>query len=91
VRRRNVGEVMTKTYAMPVQISKMEDERYRAECTILQGCFVDGETLEQVLTDIQEAIALYIEASRERGLPLPEIAESPDLALLTIIPVAVPS
>ena len=86
-----MSEATTKTYAMPVQISKMEDGGYRAECTILQGCFVDGGTLEEVLTDVQEAIALYIEASRERGLPLPEIAESPGSALLTIIPVAVTS
>ena len=86
-----MAEITTKTYAMPVQISKVEGGGYRAECTILQGCFVDGDTLGEVLADIQEAIALYIEASRERGLPLPEVAESPDLALLTIIPVAVTS
>ena len=48
-----MAEVTTKTYAMPGQISKVEGGAYRAECTILQGCFVDGDTLEEVLTDIQ--------------------------------------
>ncbi len=86
-----MAKAPTKTYAMPVQISKIEGIGYRAECTILQGCFVDGDTLEQVLTDIQEAIVLYIEASRERSLPLPEIVEAPGSAVLTIIPVAVHS
>ena len=84
-------EIATKTYAMPVQISKIEGVGYRAECTILPGCFVDGDTLEGVFTDIQEAIVLYIEASRERGLPLPEMVSAPGSAVLTIIPVAVPS
>ena len=84
-----MAERATKTYAMPVQISKIEGVGYRAECTILQGCFVDGGTMEEVLSDIQEAIALYIEASRERDLPLPEIEEAPGSAVLTIIPVAV--
>ena len=84
-------EIVTKTYAMPVQITRTEDGGYRAECTILPGCFVDGDTLEEVLTDIQEAIVLYIEASRERGLPLPEMVPAPGSAVLTIIPVAVPS
>ncbi len=88
---RKVAEVTTKTYAMPVQISRTENGGYRAECTILQGCFVDGATLEEAFTDIQEAISLYIEASKERGLPLPEVVESTSTTLLTIIPVAVPS
>ncbi len=62
----------TKTYAMPVQISRGEDIGYRAECTILPGCFVDGDTLKEVLTDIQEAIVLYIQASNrllKKGSP----------------------
>ncbi len=81
----------TKTYAMPVQISTVEGAGYRAECTILPGCFVDGDTLEEVLTDIQEAIVLYIQVSKERGLPLPEMAETHGSLVITIIPVAVPA
>lgn len=81
----------TKTYAMPVQISKVEGVGYRAECTILPGCFVDGDTLEEALTDIQEAIALYIQASKERGLLLPEMIEAPGSIVITVIPVAVPA
>ena len=68
-----MAKATTKTYAMPVQISHLDVGGYRAECTMLQGCFVDGDTLQEVLTDIQEAIVLYIEASREHGLLLPEM------------------
>ncbi len=85
-----MAETAMKTYAMPVQVSKVEGVGCRAECTILQGCFVDGDTLEEVMTDIQEAMVLYIEASRERNLLLPEIVEAPGTAVLTIIPVAIP-
>ncbi len=86
-----MAETNKKTYALPVQFGRIEDMGSRAECTILPGCFVDGDTLEEVLTDIQEAIVLFIEASRERGLPLPEVVEAHCSAGLTIIPVAVPS
>ena len=86
-----MAETNKKTYALPVQISRIEGTGYRAECTILPGCFVDGDTLEEVLADIQEAIVLYIEASREQGLLLPEIADFSGSVVLTIIPVAVPS
>ncbi len=77
-------------YALAVQVSRVAGVGYRAECPELQGCFVDGETLEQVLADIQEGIALHIQSRRELGLPLPEPLSNPDTTILTVIPVAVP-
>ena len=79
-----------KTYAIAVQISTVEGVGFRAECTGLQGCFVDGETLEEVISDIQDAASLYITSCQELGLPLPGPLELPDGTFITVIPVAVP-
>ena len=77
-------------YALAVQVTREEGVGYRAECPELQGCFVDGKTLEEVLADIQETIVLHIQSRRDLGLPLPEPLSNPDTTILTVIPVAVP-
>jgi predicted RNase H-like HicB family nuclease len=38
----------------------------------LPGCAAVGETEEEALFLVQEAIAVHIEALREQGLPVPE-------------------
>ena len=38
----------------------------------LPGCVAVGETREEVLTLIREAIELHIQGLREEGLPVPE-------------------
>ncbi len=45
---------------------------YVASIADLPGCLSEGETLDETLANIQEALALYLEGCREAGLPLPE-------------------
>lgn len=49
-----------------------EDGGYVAECPSLPGCFSQGETWEETLVNIKEAIALYIEDMVENGEAVPE-------------------
>ncbi len=44
---------------------------YGAYVPDLPGCVAVGETQDEVLELIQEAIALHIEGLREEGLPVP--------------------
>ncbi len=46
-------------YQLPVVIEKDEDGYY-AYCPALEGCHTQGETYEEVLINIREAISLYI-------------------------------
>jgi len=46
-------------YNFPVVIEK-DDDGYFAFCPTLQGCFTQGETYEQVLKNIEDAIMLHI-------------------------------
>lgn len=49
-----------------------EDGFWVAECPSLPGCISQGETKEEAVLNIREAIDLYIEVLEEDGNPIPE-------------------
>ncbi len=49
-----------------------EDGYWVVECLSLPGCISQGKTKEEALTNIKEAIDVYIEVLKEKGLPVPE-------------------
>ena len=49
-----------------------EDGYWIAEVPSLPGCFSQGDTREEALTNIKEAIELYIEVLESEGKPVPE-------------------
>ena len=53
-------------YTLPVLIEK-DDNGYFASCPALQGCYSQGETYEEVLENIKDAVKLYIEDIKESG------------------------
>ena len=55
-----------------VVIHAGEDGYWVAECPSLPGCISQGETREQAITNIREAIRGYIAALEEDGLPVPK-------------------
>ncbi len=54
-----------------VVIEKAE-RNYAAYVPNLPGCVATGQTLEEIETQIQEAIQLHLRGMREDGLPIPE-------------------
>ena len=48
-----------------------EDGLWVVECPSLPGCISQGETKEQALANIQEAIRGYVRALEDDGLPVP--------------------
>jgi predicted RNase H-like HicB family nuclease len=52
-------------------IYRGEDGYWIAECPSLPGCISQGTTREEAVTNIREAIDLYIEALEADGLPVP--------------------
>lgn len=53
-----------------VTIDQDEDGVWIAECPSIPGCVSQGETKEQALENIKEAIELCLEVRAEKGLPL---------------------
>ena len=47
-----------------------EDGYWVAECPSLPGCVSQGETKEEAITNIREAIELYVETLQEDGINL---------------------
>ena len=54
-----------------VLIQQDEDGMYVAEVPSLPGCISQGETREEAVTHVREAIAAYLESLQERGEPIP--------------------
>ena len=55
---------------MMVTIDRDEDGVWIVECPSIPGCVSQGETKDEALANIQEAIALCIEVRAGQGLPL---------------------
>ncbi len=72
------------TYRLPVVIEKDRDGCY-AFCPELQGCYTQGDTYEEVLESIKDAIRLHIEDRINNGEEFPK----PDSVSLTSLEVAV--
>jgi predicted RNase H-like HicB family nuclease len=49
-----------------------EDDYWVAECPSLPSCISQGETREEAIKNIREAIKLYIEVLEEDGIVVPE-------------------
>jgi predicted RNase H-like HicB family nuclease len=59
------------TMRFAVVIEKGEGN-YGAYVPDLPGCVTVGDTVEETLREIGEAIAFHLEGMREDGLPIPE-------------------
>ena len=54
-----------------VILEREEGGGYHAFCPVLKGCHSHGDTLEEAVTNIQEAIEVYLESLKEEGEPIP--------------------
>ena len=60
-------------FSIVIEDDKFEDGRaaFHAYCPALKGCHTWGHTREEALTNVREAIELYIEDLRAAGEPIP--------------------
>ena len=56
-----------KNYHFTVIVQQDEEGNYLAICPALQGCYAEGETPEEALEYLKDAIHLHIEDRIERG------------------------
>lgn len=49
-----------------------EDRAYVAEAPELPGCMAHGDTQQAALSNINDAISLWLDTAREFGDPIPE-------------------
>ena len=61
---------------LEIILEREEEGTYSVHCPALKGCHSQGTTKEEALTNIQEAIQLYLEVANEK---------MPDLLLKSLI------
>lgn len=71
-------------YHFTIVIEPCEEGGYYAECPSLPGCHVQGETYEEAMEEMREAIKAIVEDYRQSGESIPE-----DQVTVTSLKVAV--
>jgi len=73
-----------KNYRFSIVIEKDEDGYY-AFCPELQGCYTQGDTYEEVMENIKDAIRLHLEDRIENG----EDIQQREAVILTSLEMAI--
>ena len=63
---------MSKAIQYSVVAHEADEGGYWVEVPALSGCYSQGETIDEALTNVREAIELYLEALHEDGAPIPK-------------------
>ena len=71
-----------KTYRFSIVIEK-DEEGYFTFCPELQGCYTQGDTYEEVLENIKDAIRLHVIDRLDSGEEVPQ-AQSVSLTSLEV-------
>ena len=72
----NFGFSQEITMRYPVVITPdLEDGGFVAECPVIPGCVSEGETVEEVMANIRDAIEGCSAVLKEKGQPIPNPAE----------------
>jgi len=61
-----------KHYQFTAIVQRDEDGNYLAICPALQGCYAEGETPEEAMDYLKDAIQLHIEDRQARNEPIYE-------------------
>jgi predicted RNase H-like HicB family nuclease len=54
-----------------VIFEREDDEGYHAFVPVLNGCHSQGDTLDEAVVNIREAISVYLESLKAAGDPIP--------------------
>lgn len=73
-----------KLYNYKIIIEECEEGGFYAECHAFPGCHVEGETYEETIKEIKEAVKNFIEDYQSRNEELPS-----DNFLVTSVQIAV--
>ncbi|MDP2952049.1 MAG: type II toxin-antitoxin system HicB family antitoxin [Chloroflexota bacterium] len=61
-----------------------EGTGYTVTVPALPGCISEGDTLEEALDNIKDAIQLYLRMCRQKGEPVPKETVSPQVAKVSV-------
>ncbi len=76
-----IKEAMVKRMKLVTTLERDEEGVWVAECPSIPGCVSQGDTRDEALANIREAIAACLEVRAERGLPLTIETQQVEVAL----------
>lgn len=76
------------TIATFTVIIEQDSDGYFARCYELQGCYAQGASYEEVISNIKEVIALHVEDREDKHEQF--ISNSPNFVSLTTVALEVP-
>jgi predicted RNase H-like HicB family nuclease len=59
------------SFRYTVLLEREEDGGYHAFCPALKGCHTQGDTLDEAVANVREAITVYLESLRAHNEPIP--------------------
>lgn len=62
-------------YQFAVVIEKDKNGVFISSCPALQGCYSQGDTREEAIANLKDAIRLHIESRKDLGEPIPTEVE----------------
>ncbi len=65
-----------KVYDFKILLESDEAGGYVVSCPSLPGCYSQGETVEEAMSNIEEAILLCLEDMQAHGEPIPEVSKT---------------
>ena len=60
------------TYHYTVILEREADGGFHAYCPTLKGCHSQGDSLDEALANIREAIEAYLQSVKAHGEPIPQ-------------------
>jgi predicted RNase H-like HicB family nuclease len=60
------------TYRYTIILERQPDGGFHAYCPALRGCHSQGDTLDEALANMREAVEAYIESVAAHGEPIPQ-------------------
>ena len=59
------------TYHYTIILDREPDGGYHAYCPALPGCHSEGDSLDEAIENIREAMGVYLESVEAHGEPIP--------------------
>jgi predicted RNase H-like HicB family nuclease len=59
-------------YRYTVLLDRQPDGGYHAYCPALKGCHTEGDSIDEALGNMREAVEAYLESVQAHGEPIPQ-------------------
>ena len=60
-----------KRYLLKAKVEPLEDGRFLAHCSDIQGCHAEGDSVADALLNLEDVARVLLELRKEDGLPIP--------------------